>query len=78
MNNAWSLTVSEVSGPGVELSCLGAASINDETGADSVEIRGNTVDTDASVVANAVVGTLPSTGVMLSGKMLERMRLLKQ
>ena len=45
------LTVSGVSGSGVESSCLGRARINDETGTES---GGDTVD--ASVVANTVVG----------------------
>lgn len=51
MSTAWSLTVGEVSGLGVEASCLGAAGINNETGA---EAGGDTVD--ASVAANTVVG----------------------
>ena len=71
----WSLTVDGVSGPGVEPSCLGTASIDDETGA---EIE--SVEVDASVVANTVVGagltpTTRATGT-LRGKMLESMELL--
>ena len=55
-----------VSGPEIEPS-LGRASIDDETGA---EIGDDMVD--ASVVANTVVGACtPTTGAMLSGKMLE-------
>jgi len=52
--------VGDVSGPGVEPSCLDAAS---EAGA---EIGGDTID--ASVVSNTVVGT-PTTGPTLGGKM---------
>ena len=59
-----------VSGPGVEPSCLGTASIRDETGAG---IGDDTVD--ASVVANIVVEA-PATGSTLGGKMLESMESL--
>ena len=59
----------DVSGPGVELSCLGTASINDEKG---VEIGDDTVD--GSVVANVVVEA-PTTGGTLDGKMLESMEM---
>ena len=58
------------SGPEVELSCLGTACINDETGA---EIGEDTVD--ASVAANTAVGAL-TTGGTLGGKTLESMELL--
>ena len=51
LSAAWSPTVGGVSGPGVEPSCPGTASTDDETGA---EIGGDTVD--ASVVVNTVVG----------------------
>ena len=61
-----------VSGPGVEPSCLGTASIRDETGA-GIGIGDDTVD--ASVVANIVVEA-PATGGTLGGKMLENMELL--
>ena len=72
MSAAWSLTVRGESGLGVEPSCLGRASIDDETGAG---IGGDTVD--ASAVANTVVCTwlTPTTGAMLGGKMLENMEL---
>ena len=63
MNAAWLPC-----GPGVEPSCLGTASINDETGA---RVGGDTVD--ASVVANTV---MPTTEAMLSDKMLESLELL--
>ena len=63
--------------PGVEPSCLGAASINDVMGA---EIGGDTsCDTvDASLVANTavVVWLTPSMGAMLGGEVLESMELL--
>jgi hypothetical protein len=64
MSAAWPLIVGVFSGPGVEPSCLGTASIDDESGAEI----GGTVD--ASVVANTVVGAwlMPTT---LDGKMLE-------
>ena len=63
-----------VSGPGVEPSCLGTASIRDETGA-GIGIGDDTVD--ASVVANIVpVVEAPATGGTLGGKMLESMELL--
>ena len=62
--------MSGVSCPGVEPSCLGTASINDETGA---KIGDDTVD--ACVVANIVVEA-PTTGGTLGGKMLESMELL--
>ena len=68
-----SLTVHGISGPGIEPSCLGTACIHDGTG---VEIGGFNVD--AFVVAITVVGARlsPTTGAMLSGKMLESMELL--
>ena len=50
----------EVSGSRVEPSCLGTASINDETGAEIV---------DSSIVANMLVEA-PTTGGKLSDKML--------
>lgn len=66
---AWLLTVSGVSVPGVEPSCLGTAS-NGETDAG---IEDDTVD--ASIVANAVWGA-PTTGATLSREMLESMESL--
>ena len=72
MSAAWLLTLggaSGESGPGVEPSCLGTASTDDETGA---EIGGETET--ASVVANTVVGA-PTTGATLGGKMLESIEL---
>ena len=66
----WSPIVSEVSGPGLEPSCLGTAGVNGGVfiGCDAV---------DASIVANTVVGArlTPTMGTMLSGKMLESMGL---
>jgi len=56
------MCVGGVSGPGVKPSCLGIASINDETGA---QIGDDTVDTSA--VANIVVGA-STTGGTLGGK----------
>ena len=67
MSAAWLLTLGGTSGPGGELSCLGTASINDETGAE--------IGSDTSVVANTVVGA-PTNGATLGGKMLESMELL--
>jgi hypothetical protein len=55
MSAAWVLTMGGVSVPGVELSGLGSADINDET--PGAEIGGDTVPVDASVVANTAVGT---------------------
>ena len=65
---AWSPTMGGVSGPGVEPSWLGTASIDDEMGA---KIGGDTMD--ASVVANSVVGSwlTPTMRAMLDGKTLE-------
>ena len=73
---AWSPTAGGVSGPGLEPNCLGAAGINDGPGV-GIEIEGG--DTvDASVVANTVAGArlTPTTGVMLSGEILESAGLL--
>ena len=50
MSAVWSLTVREFPGPGLEPSCLGTATIDDETGA---EIGHDTVG--ASVVAITLV-----------------------
>ena len=72
---AWSLTVGEVSGPGLEPSCLGAAGLAARI-SDGV---GTVIDAvDASVAANNVVGSslTPAMGAMLSGKILESMKLL--
>ena len=52
MSAAWSLTAGGVSGPEVEPSCLGRASIDEGTGA---KIGVDTAD--ASAVANTMVGT---------------------
>jgi hypothetical protein len=67
--------VGEVSGPGLEPSCLCvaglAAGISDGVGTEIDAV-------DASVVANNVVGSslTPAMGPMLSGKILESMELL--
>ena len=53
-----------VSGSGVEPSCLGTASTNEETGNGIGDATG-----DATVVANNVVEA-PATGGTLGGKML--------
>ena len=58
------------SDPEIEPSCLGTASVNDETGAEIGDVT-----EDASVVPKIVVEA-PTTGDTLYGKMLESEELL--